>query len=71
MPEANITITTELEPEVAYQLAQFCKRSCFNDFYDLTEAHLSVEERKERAYKMIAGINSIAKSLSEQGIAPR
>ena len=53
---ADITITVSMDEEVAMQLAQFCKRSTFNKFYDLTEAHLPHDERQRRAYQMIAGI---------------
>lgn len=57
--------------EVATQLAQFCKRSTFNQFYELTEEYLSQEERKHRAYQMIAGIESLQKALAQAGFDPR
>ncbi len=67
----DITITASLRPEVARQLAQFCKRSTFDQFYQLTEAHLSREERTERAYQMIAGIDAVARALADVGLSPR
>ena len=41
--------------EVAWELAQFIKRSTFTTYLDLTEAHLPHDERKRRAALMIAG----------------
>ena len=67
----DITITASLQPEIARQLAQFCKRSTFDQFYQLTEAHLSHDERKERAYQMIAGIDAVARALADVGFSPR
>lgn len=67
----SIYIAVELNEDVALQLAQFCKRSTFDQFYELTEAHLSHDERVERAYKMISGIDVIAAALGKQGFAPR
>ena len=68
---ADITITVAMDEEVAMQLAQFCKRSTFNEFYDLTEAHLPHDERQRRAYQMIAGIEAVQGALSEIRITPR
>jgi hypothetical protein len=68
---ADITITVSMDEEVAMQLAQFCKRSTFNEFYNLTEAHLPYDERQRRAYQMIAGSEAVQGALSEIGIAPR
>jgi hypothetical protein len=65
------TITVVLDDQVAEQLAQFCKRSTFDTFYQFTEAHLAYEERVERAYKMINGIGSIQCALANVGHAPR
>jgi predicted transcriptional regulator len=66
-----VTITVELDDDVAAQLAQFCKRSTFDTFFDFTEAHLTYEERRERAYKMINGIERIQAALAKVGHAPR
>lgn len=71
MTNSTVTITATLEDDVAYQLAQFAKRSTFNTFYEFTEAHLPDAQRKERAYQMIAGIETIAKALAEAGYSPR
>lgn len=69
---ATVTFSVTVSDEdVAYQLAQFCKRSTFNDFYDYTEAHLDQDERKRRAYQMIAGIEAVQAGLREAGYAPR
>lgn len=71
MSDNTIRISVTMPEDVAYQLAQFCKRSTFNQFYDLTEAHLDDEERKRRAYQMIGGIEAVQKALAEQGYEPR
>lgn len=57
--------------EVAWQLAQLCKRISFQDCYELTEAHLEKEERNDRTYKMLAGMDAVALALKERGVAPR
>ena len=69
--DTPIAISVSLTPEVAYQLAQFAKRSTFATFYEFTEAHLPDEERKKLAYQMIAGIDAVAKGLADVGYAPR
>lgn len=67
-----IVLTVEFSDKaVAYQLAQFCKRSTFDDFYNLTEAHLPHNERVARAYQMIAGIESVQRALAGAGFSPR
>lgn len=68
---ADVTITATMNEDVAMQLAQFCKRSTFDQFYDLTEAHLPHEERQRRAYQMIGGIEAVQRALGESGFAPR
>jgi hypothetical protein len=68
---ATVTITASVDPAVAMQLAQFCKRSTFDTFFDFTEAHLTYEERRTRAYQMIAGIEAVSRSLAESGYSPR
>jgi hypothetical protein len=71
MTKKAVTITATLTPEVAEQLAQFAKRATFVTFYEFTEAHLSHDERKERAYQMIAGIEAVGGALANAGHAPR
>jgi hypothetical protein len=71
MSQGPVTITVTLDPAVALQLAQFCKRSTFDTFFDFTEAHLSDNERCVRANMMILGIEAIARSLAEAGYDPR
>lgn len=58
-----ITLTVELpNAECAEQLAQFCKRSVFSNFYNMTEAHFSHSERTRLAYQMITGIESVQRA---------
>ena len=39
----DITITASLQPEIARQLAQFCKRSTFDQFYQpVSYTHLTL-----------------------------
>ena len=45
-PETIVTFTADLTDEQAWQVAQFAKRSTFDIFYRLTEAHLPKEESK-------------------------
>lgn len=66
-----VEISVSLRPEVAHQLAQFAKRSTFSTFYEFTEAHLPEDERKTRAYQMIAGIEALGAALADAGHAPR
>lgn len=69
--EQPVEINVSLHPAVAHELAQFAKRSTFNTFYEFTEAHLSDNERKQRAYQMIAGIEAVGAALAKAGHAPR
>jgi|GEM_PF-2165016 len=69
--EQTVEISVSLHPAVAHQLAQFAKRCTFNTFYEFTEAHLSDDERKQRAYQMIAGIEAVGAALATAGHAPR
>lgn len=69
--EQQVEINVRLQPAVAHQLAQFAKRSTFNTFYEFTEAHLSDDERKQRAYQMIAGIEAVGAALAKAGHTPR
>jgi hypothetical protein len=72
MAEAKpVKITVELDEGVAMQLAQFCKRSSFSMFHDLTEAHLDDAERTRRAYQMIAGVEAVESELNKAGYTPR
>lgn len=70
MSDKTITLTLA-NGDVAWQLAQFCKRVGYEAAYELTEAHLSPDERRERAYQMLAGIDAVSRGLAEAGIAPR
>lgn len=69
---APLTVTATIHNDiVAEQLAQFCKRVGFQACYDLTEAHLSHEERKQRAYQMLSGLDAVAAGLRDIGFSPR
>ena len=69
--DTPVSITIELRPDVALQLAQFAKRSTFDTFYDFTEAHLPHDERQRCAYQMISGIESICAALAVNCYVPR
>lgn len=72
MTPGAVTLSVDLPNEdVAYQLAQFCKRSTFDMFYELTEPYLSHEERKDLAYQMIAGIQALQAALARESFSPR
>ncbi len=59
-----VTITVELSDVEAWQLAQFCKRSCFQDY---REHALNNDE----AYAMIYAMGKVREALAEKGYAPR
>lgn len=68
----SITLTVQLpNGDVAWQLAQFCKRISFNAAFELTEAHLSCDERTRLAYQMLAGMDAVARALADAGHSPR
>lgn len=71
MSHDAVTITATMDDDCARQLAQFCKRSTFQTFYDYTEAHLPHDQRTALAYRMIAGIEAVQAALAKQGYAPR
>ncbi len=64
-------ISIELEPQMAEQLAQFCKRCSHDTFMPFTEAHLPANERTERAYQMMFGIDAVGNALRDEGYAQR
>jgi len=69
MDEVNLVLT--IDRRTAWELAQFAKRLGFQECYELTEAHLSYEERRDKAYLMIHGVDLVARALACAGIAPR
>lgn len=69
MNEIDLVVT--IDRRAAWELAQFAKRLGFQTCYDLTEAHLSDEERRDKAYLMIHGIDVMARALASAGFAPR
>jgi hypothetical protein len=66
-----VDINARMTNEVAWELAQFCKRVRFSECYELTEAHLPHEERQRRAYLMISGVEAVQAALRDKGYAPR
>jgi hypothetical protein len=67
-----ITLAVDLRSaEIALQLAQFCKRSTFDTFFDMTEAHLSYDARMMQAYQAMNGIDAVSRALAAAGISPR
>jgi len=67
----EIDLVVTIDRRTAWELAQFAKRLGFQACYDLTEAHLSQDERRDKAYLMIHGMDLVARALSHAGIAPR
>lgn len=59
----KIILTLELEQNVAWALAQFCKRTTHNDC-----AERSTSE--DEAYLMMDGVNAVMRVLDETGINP-
>lgn len=66
----NITATFP-DREVAYQFAQFLKRSYFDQYLACTDAYLDDEKRISQAYQMIAAGDIIRSALAEAGVDPR
>jgi hypothetical protein len=71
MSHDPVTITATMDDDCAWELAQFCKRSTFQTFYNKTEPHLPEAERTALAYRMIRGIEAVQAALAEQGYSPR
>jgi len=71
MDDKPVEITVTMSSEQAQQLAQFAKRATFNIFYDLTEAHLPIDERQHLACLMIGGIEAVRHALADAGHRPR
>lgn len=62
--DKKITLTLELDQNVAWALAQFCKRTTHQDC-----AVRSTSE--DEAYLMMDGVNAVMRELAESGISPR
>ena len=60
----KITLTLELDKNIAWALAQFCKRASHQDC-----AERSTSE--DEAYLMMDGVNAVMRELAESGINPR
>lgn len=60
----KITLTLELDKNIAWALAQFCKRTSLQDC-----AERSTSE--DEAYLMMDGVNAVMRELAESGINPR
>ncbi len=66
-----VTITVELTPLEAMDLAQFIKRVRHDQVLQLTEGHLSEAQRVDQAYRMLHAAERVAQSLRLEGYAPR
>ena len=75
-----VRINVELTSDEALQLAQFCKRSYFDQYYELSEPGPSRDiqpgtqgdpHRRNQAYTMIHAIGKVGEALAEKGYAPR
>ena len=62
--DEKVTLTLELDQNVAWELAQFCKRTSYQDC-----AERSTSE--DEAYLMMDGVNAVMRGLAESGINPR
>ncbi|HFY9976047.1 TPA: hypothetical protein ACIIU7_005236 [Klebsiella pneumoniae] len=62
--DEKVSLTLELDTEVAWALAQFCKRTSHSDC-----AERSTSENE--AYLMMDGVNAVMRELAESGINPR
>lgn len=60
----KITLTLELDQNIAWALAQFCKRTTHQDC-----AERSTSE--DEAYLMMDGVNAVMRELADSGISPR
>ncbi|MFZ3896674.1 DUF7706 family protein [Salmonella enterica] len=60
----KITLTLELDKNIAWALAQFCKRTSHSDC-----AERSTSE--DEAYLMMDGVNAVMRGLSDSGVNPR
>lgn len=67
----ELELIFQIEPNTAWELAQFAKRIGFHVCYELTEGHLSHEERIDKAYLIIHGMDLVAEALARAGVAPR
>jgi len=61
---ATVTITIELSEEHAEALAQFCKRSLFSTFRDLSQT-------ADEAFLMIKALDVIQYHLNDAGYNPQ
>jgi len=66
-PQNHITITVELDPESAWQLAQFVKRVS----YSTALRHTDNGDTASEARAMLAGFERVRSALASAGIAPR
>ena len=61
-----VRLTVDLTQQQAWDLAQFLKRTAFNDVLRAT-----VGNDEEEAYAMLGGIRAVERALEEVGVAPR
>ncbi|EOM8699101.1 hypothetical protein ACNCVO_004692 [Escherichia coli] len=62
--DEKVNLTLELDQNVAWALAQFCKRTSHQDC-----AERSTSE--DEAYLMMDGVNAVMREMAESGINPR
>ncbi|MFB9086495.1 hypothetical protein LU604_09085 [Erwinia tracheiphila] len=62
--DEKITLTLELDQNIAWALAQICKRTTHQDC-----AERSTSE--DEAYLMMDGVNAVMRELADSGISPR
>lgn len=70
MSNDSIQVEAEIDKADVFQLAQFLKRTSYQDAYEATEAHLPAAEREERAQQMMRGIHGLRQGLAKAGYAP-
>lgn len=69
-PAITMTVTIP-NADVAWQLAQFCKRMNLSRAIEFTEGHLSHDDRQRDAYLMLDGIEAVQRGLLSAGFSPR
>lgn len=62
--DEKITLTLELDKNIAWALAQFCKRTTHSDCVERAAS-------ENEAYLMMDGVNAVMRGLAESGINPR
>lgn len=71
MPQKLTLQLDELSEFEIRQLAQFLKRVSFDACYRHTDGCANKDVRNDQAYAMIAGLETVRRSLAEHGYCPR